>query len=231
MDKRSRWLLVADFRNFTNWKKKLRRTHGNPTANPLATATGINFFKYVIDLLTYTSKRFFCHYNLQVQFKRVQSIPFSFSFFQSSLWKYSSSVDDDPPEPPTPTPTPKAFKTLSSFPHISISSLISNITSAPLAICSCLIIGRVMLIPLIVKDLIYGFDRAPMAVIVSFLAGVDEGCEFKLMFILSKRGLRKKNKWTYQTNLSKINKKNRLFRTIQQRILLIRDWRDKIPWR
>lgn len=33
-----------------------------------------------------------------------------------------------------------------------------------------------MLIPLIVKDLIYGFDRAPMAVMVSFLGGVEEGC-------------------------------------------------------
>ena len=31
-----------------------------------------------------------------------------------------------------------------------------------------------MLIPFIVKDLIYGFDRAPMAVMVSFLGGVEE---------------------------------------------------------
>ena len=31
-----------------------------------------------------------------------------------------------------------------------------------------------MLIPLIVSDLIYGFDRAPMAVMVSLLGVVDE---------------------------------------------------------
>jgi hypothetical protein len=95
--------------------------------------------------------------------------------------------DDDGDDTPEPT-TPKAFKTLSSFPHTSTSSLISNTTSAPSAICSCLITGRAMLIPLIVKDLIYGFDRAPIAVIVSFL-GVEEGCGFKSMLILSKRGL------------------------------------------
>ena len=81
-----------------------------------------------------------------------------------------------------------------------------------------------MLIPLIVKDLIYGFDRAPMAVIVSFLAGVEEGCEFKLMLILSKRGLRKKKKKVNVSEKCYPKKKiDRMFRTIQQRILLIRD--------
>ena len=55
-----------------------------------------------------------------------------------------------------------------------------------------------MLIPLIVKDLIYGFDRAPMAVMVSFLLllllGFEDGgsCGFKSMLILSKIGLYKK---------------------------------------
>ena len=174
----------------------------------------------------------FCHYNLQLQFKRVQSDPLSFSFSQSSLRKYSSSLDDDPQDPPTPTPTPKAFKTLSSFPHISISSLISKITSASLAIGSCLII--VMLIPLIVKDLIYGFDRAPMAAIVNFWGDVEEGwwwCEFKLMLIPSKRGLRKKNEVNVSEKCYPKQKIDGMFRTIQQRILLIRDWRDKIPWR
>ena len=61
-----------------------------------------------------------------------------------------------------------------------------------------------MLIPLIVKDLIYGFDRAPMAVIVSFLGGVEEGFKFKSMLILSKRGLqwRGKNQAIYQRSAS-----------------------------
>ena len=48
-----------------------------------------------------------------------------------------------------------------------------------------------MLIPLIFRDLMYGFDRAPIAVIVNFLGVALDEEEDKLMLILSKNGLPK----------------------------------------
>ena len=84
--------------------------------------------------------------------------------------------------------------TRSPFPQSSTFALISNTISPPFAMSSCCTIGTSTFLPLIVNDLMYGFDGASFATILrirffSLSASLRWGCGGRSIVTLSKNGL------------------------------------------